>query len=81
MDQIEVLKHRMDAIAGTQQAMAVVLNLTLSPYRGNQQVAAAVEKAFEQQRSSLLASSSSDYMIRGFDEIAETLLEVLRSPA
>lgn len=72
------LKYKLDAVAGTQQAMACALNLLLASYKGNQQAIAALENGFERSRSSLLASSASDYSLQAFDEISEALVLALK---
>nr|WP_143028913.1 hypothetical protein [Massilia sp. PDC64] len=77
-DELAQLRYKLDAVAGAQNALTCAINLLMVPYRGNSAAIAALQGGLENVRSSLLASSASDYSIQAFDEIAESLIESLK---
>lgn len=79
MNDMDEIRHHLDAVAGAQLAYTAVLASLLTPYKGNPQAIASLENDFEASRAGLLGSVSSDYKIAAFDMTAETILELLRS--
>ena len=77
MSEIESIKYHLDAVAGAQLAMQISLSFLLAQHRGNQQVIDAIRESGESTKANLLASQASDYKIRAFEEVMETLIESL----
>jgi hypothetical protein len=79
MSEIEIIRHHLDAVAGTQLALVTATKLLLSSYQGNSQAEYALQEELERMKSNMLHSSSSDYKIEAFDEAADALLSVLKT--
>lgn len=77
MQTLEQIEYHLDAVAGAQAAMFAAIGYLLSVHKGNPQATAAVASALEQMKAGLIASVATDYKIHSFDEMAETLLEIL----
>lgn len=77
MSETDPIKFHLDAVAGAQLAMLNAVRLLLVPYRGNQKAIAAFQEDLERDKANLLASQSSDFKIRAYEETMETLIEAL----
>lgn len=73
MDERE--RHLLDAVAGVQLAMNVVLNVLLQQQSSDPSLSEHLAAAFEQVKSSALGSLSSDYKIHALDEAAAAFLQ------
>jgi hypothetical protein len=75
---LEQLEHTLDAVGGAQTAMFAALGYLLSTHRGNPQAIAVIGNALEAARVGMMNSATaSDYKAQAFDEMAETVLELL----
>ena len=79
MSEMESFRYHLDVVAGSQVALATALKLLLSSYQGNAQATVSLQQELERAKADILASRASDYKIKAFDEVATSLLDILRS--
>lgn len=79
-EELEAIKYRLDAIQAAQLAAGAVLGVLLQRHRGDPEVIASLQSAFDRTQSAALASLSTDYSLNALAELAESYLQAVKPP-
>jgi hypothetical protein len=76
-EELKAIRAHLDAVAGAQIAMSVVVRMLLGRYRGNKVARSALEFNLKLALADVLGTGSSDEKLRGFEQARDALLKAV----